>query len=324
MQDMLDRFFDISTLDEEGTPVKNTVFPVEGIFDQLRLSFSNVASDKGLRLRLRPSSAWVRSDPHLLHRILLNLVSNAIRYTRQGMVMVAARPTRDGTQLRIEVRDSGIGIDPRHHDEIFHEFFQVDNPERDRAKGLGVGLNIVDRACRLLDHPLSIRSALGCGTCFSVQVPTAPPEHSDVQIVAAEPTATGELDGLRLLLIEDDVLVTQALSTLLAAWGCKIAVAGNARMAYELSAQDEPFDIVVSDFRLGDGDNGIDAIRRLRGMASRPIAACLMSGDTGEQIKEQAQAAGIPLLLKPVRPAKLRSLLRRLTADNQPDRVDLT
>jgi PAS domain S-box-containing protein len=324
MQDMLDRFFDISRLDEEGTEITTGVFPIEGIFNQLRLSFSNVASDKGLRLRLRPSPAWVRSEPNLLHRILLNLVGNAIRYTQHGTVLVAARPTRDGTQLRIEVRDSGIGIDAQHHDEIFQEFFQVDNPQRDRAKGFGVGLNIVARACRLLNHPLSIRSALGCGTCFSVLVPIAPPAHSQAESLPDDATTMGELDGLSILLIEDDVLVTAGLSALLKAWGCKVAVANNARMACEMARQGKVCDIIVSDFRLGGGDNGIDAIRMLREIASQQTAACLMTGDTDPQIKKQAQAAGITLLLKPVRPAKLRSLLRRLMAEDQSDRADLT
>ena len=323
MQDMLDRFFDISRLDEDGTPVVATVFPIEGIFDQLRLSFSNVASDKGLRLRLRPSRAWVRSEPNLLHRILLNLVGNAIRYTQHGTVLVAARPTMDGTQLRIEVRDSGIGIEAQHHDEIFQEFFQVDNPQRDRAKGFGVGLNIVDRACRLLNHPLSIRSALGRGSCFSVLVPMAPPDY-DAQLVPAEAATSAELDGVSILLIEDDVLVTQGLSALLTEWGCKVTAAHDARMAYERYRQDGTADIIISDFRLGHGDNGIDAIRRLQKMASRPTAACLMTGDMDVRIREQAQAAGVSLLLKPVRPAKLRSLLRRLVAESQTERVDLT
>lgn len=206
MQDMLDGFFDISRLDSEQAQISRVAFPIEGIFGQLRNSFASAAGDKGLRLRFRPTKAWVESDPGLLHRILLNLVSNAVRYTQQGGILVACRPTQDDTQLRIEVRDSGVGIAAQHHEEIFQEFFQVENPERDRDKGLGVGLSIVDRACRLLNHPLSMRSAPGSGTRFTLTVPLAPARpdgsYEDATILAAKV----EFNGLRVLLIEDDAL----------------------------------------------------------------------------------------------------------------------
>ena len=312
MQDMLDGFFDLSRLDSEQTQISRVAFPIERVFGQLRDSFASAAADKGLRLRLRPSKAWVESDPGLIHRILLNLVSNAVRYTQHGGILVACRPIQDGTQLRIEVRDSGVGIAAQHHAEIFQEFFQVENPERDRNKGLGVGLSIVDRACRLLNHHLTMRSALGCGTRFTLTVPLAPAPPDGAYEDATLLTAKVEFDGLRVLLIEDHILGRVGLASLLTSWGCSVTEAEGANAACKLHLGDQTADIIISDFRLGGGINGIEAVDMLSANAGRRIAACLISGDTDANVNQQAQAAGLTLLQKPVRPAKLRSLLRHL------------
>ena len=317
MQDMLDGFFDISRLDSEQTHVSLAAFPIQGILEKLRDSVGRAANDKGLRLRLRPSEHWVESDPGLLLRILLNLVSNAVRYTQQGTILVACRTTNDGTRLRIEVRDSGVGIPARHHEDIFQEFFQVDNPERDRSKGLGVGLSIVDRACRLLNHPLSMRSAPGAGTCITVTVPLASALPGPAQLDSNELVAQTSFDGLRVLLIEDDALGREGLASLLASWGCRVMTADGAQAACDQCQQDHAPDIVISDFRLGGGINGIEAINSLNAVVGRPVAACLISGDTDVNVREQAKVAGLTLLQKPVRPAKLRSLIQHLV-QNRP------
>ncbi len=312
MQDMLDGLFDMSRLDSEPTLVSKIALPIEGIFGQLRHSLSGTASDKGLRLRIRPSKAWVESNPDLLHRILLNLVNNAVRYTPQGSVLVACRPTNDGTQLRIEVRDSGIGIDAQHHEEIFQEFFQINNQQRDRSKGMGVGLSIVDRACRMLKHPLLIHSALGHGTRFTLIVPLATPKAGGTYEGATGLTPTIDFNGLRALLIEDDELGRMGLASLLDSWGCTVMVAEGAQTACDLYVPERAPDIIISDFRLGGGVNGIEAVDRLSALAGRRIAACLISGDTDANLIQQAKAARLTLLQKPVRPAKLRNLMRHL------------
>lgn len=312
LQDMLEGLFDISRLDSDQTQIGKAEFPIEAVFGPLRRSLSGAASDKGLRLRFRPSPAWVESDPGLLNRILLNLVSNAIRYTQHGSVLVACRPTNDGSQLRIEVRDSGVGIVPEHHEDVFQEFFQIDNPQRDRSKGLGVGLSIVERACRLMEHPLAMRSAPGRGTCFTVTVPLV---QARVGGKYEEPTHLASQDefvGLRVLLIEDDALGRVGLSSLLASWGCSVKTVEGAQAADELYRQEKAPDMIISDFRLGGGVNGIEAVGMVRGATGQTIAACLISGDTDAKVRDQAQAAGLTLLQKPVRPAKLRSLMRHL------------
>jgi PAS domain S-box-containing protein len=312
MQDMLDGFFDIARLESGQTEIKRAAFPIDSIFGQLQQNFADATSAKGLRLRFRPSSAWVDSDPGLLGRILLNIVSNAVRYTPRGTVLVACRPTRDGKTLRIEVRDSGVGIAAQHHEDIFQEFFQVENPQRDRAQGLGVGLNIVQRACHLLNHPLMLRSAPGCGTCFTLIVPLAPRRVGGRFEEARELASKVHFKGLRVALIEDDELGRLGLASLLRSWGCSVSEFDGAQAACDHYRLDEPPELIISDFRLGGGMDGIEAVERLRALAGRPVAACLISGDTHANVRSRAQAAGLSLLQKPVRPAKLRSLVHHL------------
>jgi len=316
LQEMLDVFFDYSRLDAQSTDVKRQPFAIDDVFDKLRLCFANSAAGKGLHLRIRPSSAWVLSDPVLLQRILLNLVSNALQYTPQGNILVSCRRVHGNTQARIEVWDSGIGIAMPNHEKVFEEFFQVENPERDRNKGLGLGLSMVQRACRLLNHPLMLRSGLGCGSRFSFLVPLAPTLSTLTSETPVDATPMGELAGLHVLLIEDDALGSRALQGLLVAWGCQVSVAGDAEMACELVHQGPSPDYVVSDYRLRGAHNGIDAIRLLRELSGQDIAACLISGDTEMDLRQKAQAAGLVLLQKPVPPAKLRSLLRRVVSAN--------
>ena len=184
LQDMLDAFFDYSRLDSQLTHAHLQGFALNAVFDTLRTSFSDMASQKGLRLRIRPTTAWVQSDPVLLHRVLLNLLSNAVQHTHSGSVLLSCRPGSGRGVLHIEVRDSGIGIAQEHQQKVFEEFYQVENPERDRNKGLGLGLSIVERSCKLLDHRIALRSALGCGSTFTLQVPQG---SADVALPASGP-----------------------------------------------------------------------------------------------------------------------------------------
>jgi signal transduction histidine kinase/CheY-like chemotaxis protein len=310
LQDMLDAFFDYSRLDAKSMHVRQCAFPLDGVFEQLNNSFAGAAAGKGLRLRIRPSPAWLQTDPILLHRILLNLVSNAVQHTPRGSVLVSCRPTHGLTHARIEVWDSGIGIAAQHHQKIFEEFFQVENPERDRSKGLGLGLSIVERSCKLLGHPLVMRSSLGCGTRFTLRVPLAPAQAIDTAAAAADTSMKNEFESLHILLIEDDALGSAAVEGLLASWGCQVSVAGDAQMACDLLRHGPTPDFIVSDYRLRGLHHGVDAIRLLRQLSGQQIAACVISGDTDENVRQQTQAAGLVLLQKPVRPAKLRSLLR--------------
>lgn len=309
LQDMLENLFDVSRFGTGSVQVQARPFPINEVFDQLRDGFAGAACDKGLCLRIRQSPAWLQGDPMLLHRILFNLVSNALRYTPQGSILVACRPATDASHARVEVWDSGVGIAEPHHEKIFEEFYQVENPERDRAKGLGLGLSIVAHTCKLLKLPLSMRSQPGCGTRFTLQMPVtqALPEWAQA---AEAPVDT--LSGRHIMLIKDDTAGRHAMASLLASWGCTVVVADGPERACELLQATPTPDAVISDYRLRDGTNGIDVVRQLRQAASQPLAACLLSGDTDSHLKQWADDAGLALLHKPVRPAKLRSLLGHL------------
>jgi signal transduction histidine kinase/CheY-like chemotaxis protein len=314
MQDLLDGLLDISRLDAGVVHVNLRAMPVNDLFDQIRHAMTNTATDKGLRLRVRPTRAWVRSDPVLLHRIVQNLVANAVRYTHRGSVLLACRASGTG-QVRIEVWDSGIGIAPEHHQQIFGEFYQVGNPERDRTKGLGLGLNIVERTARLLSHAFYLRSSLGQGTRFTLELPSAA-DASATSFEVLEPTPVASLNGLAVMVIEDDALASEGVVGLLESWGCRVTAADGQQTALQqMQAKGVP-DVIMSDYRLRDGENGIEAVNALRAAAGRPIAACLASGDTDQALIQKAKEAQLTLLHKPVRPAKLRSLLRSLAPQN--------
>ena len=324
MQDLLDGLLDVSKLDAGAVQVNLHAAPLAPIFERVRLAMLDAASDKGLRLRVRPTSAWVRSDPVLLQRILLNLVANAVRYTEQGSVLLACRTqggvaaagrstgTGTGARTRIEVWDSGIGIAPEHQTQVFREFYQVGNSERDRTRGLGLGLNIVQRTALLLGHPLALSSSLGQGSRFTLDVPLAQAGLATPGAAVPDAVPGASLAGLTVLVIEDDALATEGLVGLLQSWGCTVTAAQGQQQALAHLAHSGAPDVIVSDYRLRNGENGIATVTALWTACAERIAACLMSGDTDPALILQAKEAGLTLLHKPVRPAKLRSLLRSL------------
>lgn len=315
LQDLLDALLDISRLDAQVVRVHVEPFALMPLLDQLRVNLLPLAQEKGLRLRVHSSGAWVMSDAMLLQRILLNLVNNAVRYTARGGVLVACRRIRGGRYLRLEVWDSGIGIAPEHQRDIFREFFQIGNSERDRNKGLGLGLNIVERTAHLLGHSLRLCSRPGQGTRFSIEVPVAaaPPEKQRSFSLPARARAVDDLSGLSVLVIEDNELVSRALQFLLEAWGCQVRTAQGLEDALPLIAEGVVPEVIVSDYRLREGANGIDAIRHVRALSGRPVPACLMSGDTDSELMRLAGlGAGLPLLHKPVRAEDLRGMIQQL------------
>lgn len=323
MQDLLDALLDISKLDAGAVQVQIRPFALADLFTQLQGALLLMAEEKGIRLRVRSTQLWLMSDRALLYRIMLNLVSNAVRYTSQGSVLVACRVAADGMSVRIEVWDSGIGIAPEHHQAIFKEFYQVGNIERDRGKGLGLGLNIVERTAQLLGLPLDMCSSLGMGTRFSLRAPLASNDAAMDRRNPLRVEAPDELAGLAVLVIEDDALARAGLVGLLESWGCVVGSAESMSTALrQLDSRPAP-DVIVSDYRLRDGEDGMAVIRALRAAAGQTIPACLMSGDTDQGLMQAARLTGLTLLHKPVRPAKLRSLIRRLAVEIQVEGRDL-
>lgn len=315
MQDLLDGLLDLSRLESGAVAVNRDTVSVGAMFDAVRSALAPLAAAKGLRLRVRNSNVWVCTDRLLLQRIVMNLVHNAIRYTHSGSVLLTCRPANSGKNARIEVWDSGIGISPEHQSDIFREFYQVGNAGRDRGRGLGLGLSIVERSARLLGHEFALRSNLGCGTRFSICAPMAAAPGDRLLArdeIAVEPLG---LHGLRVMVIEDDAMARDAIEALLQAWGCQVHAAPGLEQADNAVQTGFVPDVIVSDYRLGETDNGLTTIAALRALVGTNVPACLMSGDTDGGLMQAARDAGLILLHKPVRPAKLRAFLRRAAID---------
>ena len=314
MNELFKALLDISKLDAGVLKPDLSEFPVERLLKRIETTFAAAAREKGLRLRVVPSSAWVRSDFIMLERILLNLVSNAVRYTAQGGVVIGCR--RRGGHVRIDVCDSGIGIPEDQQRNVFAEFYRLGGPDLERAGGLGLGLAIVERLGSLLGHPIALISQPGRGTRFSVSVPWAA-----IREKASEPaqlldaivdTARGKL----VVIVDDDELVLDSMRGLLQGWGCRVIAAKSDSAALaSLGDHSGRPDLIISDYQLADGRTGFEAIEHLRGALGAPIPAFLMSGDTAPERLREAGASGYHLLHKPISPAVLRATLNHFLRD---------
>jgi signal transduction histidine kinase/CheY-like chemotaxis protein len=313
MNELFNALLDISKLDAGVLAPSISEFPVDHLLKRIEMTFMAAAREKGLRLRVVSNDAWVRSDFILLERILLNLVSNAVRYTIQGGVVVGCR--RHAGRLRIEVWDSGIGIPKDQRRNIFGEFYQLAATELDRRGGLGLGLAIVDRLCRLLNHPIEVTSQLGRGSRFAISVPLGSPLRSaEHPPQAAVDQATGKF----VVVIDDDALVLDGMRGVLKSWGCSVVTASSESDALAaLTEHERPPDLIISDYRLGDGKTGFELIERLRGTFGASIPAFLISGDTAPERLHEASASGYYLLHKPVLPITLRAVISQLLKDHE-------
>ncbi|MBO0756103.1 MAG: HAMP domain-containing protein, partial [Bradyrhizobiaceae bacterium] len=314
MNELFNALLDISKLDAGALVLNKTDFPVARLLRRVEATFADTALENGLRLRMVPSSLWVHSDFILLERILLNLVSNATRYTRRGGVVIGCR--RRGALLRIDVCDSGVGIHEDQQENIFSEFYQIAGPEQlGNQRGLGLGLAIVERLARLLGHSIELTSRVGRGSRFSISAPivAAPVVTSPVKTAEA---SFDLLNGKSILVIDDDERVRESMRGLLHGWGCRVTTADSEVAALSVVADHgQDLDLIVSDYRLANGSTGIAAIERVRRAVGATIPAILVSGDTAPERLREASASGFQLLHKPVPPMTLRALLSRLLGD---------
>jgi len=232
----------------------------------------------------------VFSDPVLLSRIIRNLVSNAIKYTEQGTISI--HYSQQGSQLLLSVTDTGIGIAEQEHENIFKEYKQLNNNERDRQKGVGLGLALVSRMCELLDHDIEVKSTFGQGAVFTLSLPLGDP--SQVIHVAKEEN-TSSIEGINVLLVDDELPILDAMQSLLSQWQCQC-----------------PVDLIISDYRLSGDLNGIQCIEHLRGIVGEATPAVLLSGDTDPNLLNTVQQAGFYMLHKPLKPARLRNVMTLL------------
>ncbi len=306
LERLFDNLLDISRLDAGQVAVKRTIVPLNDIFARLRSMFSSPAQEKNLQLRLRPTPLHVNTDSTLLLRVLSNLLSNALRYTEKGGIVVGCR--RRGDKVRIEVWDTGMGIPVEHQERIFEEFYQLNNPERDRTRGLGLGLATVRRIAQLLDHPVQVRSRVGKGSCFSIEVPIADPAQLPAPTTTVEQKVPNLLGGKFIVVIDDEASVRLGMQSLLESWGCKCLTASNAAEALANMDGRTP-DFIIADLRLRGEDTGIEAIKTLRAELGENIPAVLVSGDTATEQLRKVSAAGLTLMHKPLKAVRLRALL---------------
>ncbi len=309
LEDLLDVLLDISKLDAGVIqPQPETIF-LQQTFDNLHQEFEDHARLKDLTLRFHRTGILTKSDPILLSRILRNLISNAIRYTDSGSVLIGCRYKKDS--IIIEVRDSGRGIPVEKQAEIFKEFRQLDNPERDRSKGLGLGLAIVDRLSHLLEHQIELVSSLDNGSIFKLRVPIAT-TVPDIFSSPQEPTISDKLTGLKILAIDDELSILDGMNQLLTGWGCSTTVAENCEQACAfLKSHNWQPDIILADYRLRDGQTGADAIKKINECLGTDTPAIIITGDTAPDRIREARLSGYPLLHKPIQPARLRSVLQQ-------------
>jgi two-component system, sensor histidine kinase len=315
LEQLFNALLDISRLDAGVLQPAVRHFRLQELLMRLVNDYAPEAEQKGLKLECPACEFVLRSDPTLLERILRNFISNAVRYTEQGVVRVDG--VVRGDRVHIEVTDSGIGIPLDQQHEIFSEFYQLGNPERDRTKGLGLGLAIVDRVARLLEHPIHVQSAPGQGSRFSVEVPLGDPQHllADLlaDVVAEVDSALSDLVELRVMIVDDEISIREGMHTLLEQWGCAVIVSGSEDEAVAVAREAGSVpEAIIADYRLRAERTGVQAIERLRHEFGSAIPALIMSGDTAAERLREARASGYQLVHKPVQPAMLRTFLRNV------------
>jgi signal transduction histidine kinase/ActR/RegA family two-component response regulator len=298
--EMLNTLLDFSRIEAGVIEPNLQPFRLQPLLNKIEREFGSQADIKGITYRSRETTLAVQSDPMLVELILRNLVSNAIRYTERGGVLVTCR--KHGSGAALEVWDTGIGIAPSHQQLVFREFLQLANPERDRQKGLGLGLAIVHGLARTLKHNLSLSSTPGRGSVFRLLLPIATVTLPDEAGRLAEPEK--QLLEMRVLVVEDDEIVRNGMRILLNNWGCECDAAGSIEEALDLARMHTP-DLIICDYRLREHRTGIEAIKALRALLGNELPALLITGDTAPDRLREALVSGIPILHKPVAPDQL-------------------
>ena len=307
---LLNALLDVSELEVGAIKPRFESFSVNNMLISIFQSFLPLAKDKGLNFRVVPSSLYVRSDPALLERILGNFMSNAIRYTNKGSVLIGCR--KRGDKVVIEVWDTGCGISDDQMSLIYEDFYQIENKERDRGKGLGLGLALAKRLSESLEHKIVSKSTFGSGSCFSVLVNIGEKtvdENQDESFMNIM-----NLSGANILLVEDDMDVLRATKQLLESWGCKVKTARNKDEVMNL-IKENPYDnpdIILADNRLPGDASGIDITYLIQEKLQVSIPCVIMTGDVERNHVQSIIDQGFPVLLKPIQPAKFRAMLSHL------------
>jgi signal transduction histidine kinase/CheY-like chemotaxis protein len=310
---LLNGLLDISRLDAGVVKPEPRPLPLQRVFDAMRANFAEQARQKALTLQVRATDLWVSSDRVLLEQILGNLLSNAVRYTTRGEVLLRAR--RRGDQVALQVWDTGPGIPEDQREAIFREYYQLGNPQRDLEQGLGIGLAIVRRAAALLGSEVRLCSRIGRGSMFSLRVPAAAPV-APAEDAAPSPAAATR--GVCVLALDDDRAVLDALEELLGAWGHRLIAANRSADAIAL-ARAENAQLIIADYRLAESMTGAEALRQILAACAPSTVGAIITGDTSPERIREAVASGYTILHKPIEPAALRKLIDSAVASIAPD-----
>lgn len=305
---LFNSLLDVSRLDAEIIDFNPSHITAADIFDGLRAQFMHQAAEKNIRLHVEPADHVFYSDAILLERVLRNLVSNAVQYTESGSIILSCVDHTDGSKL-IKLKDSGIGIPAESAEDVFSEYYQLNNLSRDRSKGLGLGLAIVQRLCELMDIDLNMQSEESIGTEFTLLVPGGDPAQIKPRV---KPDKTMEAKDRRILVIDDEVQVLQGMRHMLEGWGCKVMLAESTRDALKIIAlSEEQPELIISDFRLQESD-GMDAVEAIREALDTVVPAIIISGDTSPERLKQVKKTGLLFLHKPVRADELHQHMQAL------------
>ncbi len=314
LEGLFSELLDITKIDTGGVDIQPEHFAMRDMFNRIRLTFEPNAFEKGLMLRFRGEQHHCYADPLIVERILRNLVSNAIRYTEDGGVLVTCR--RHGDRLLLQIWDSGIGITEKEQGRIFEEFYQTQSSrplEPHHRKGLGLGLAIVKRLADLMDTPLTLRSRVGHGTVFTLVLPVGRAPRLQ-PILSSSPTSLGlSLDRRHVVVVEDEQAVLEGLQVLLKGWGATVSAFDSVdavkRWAERLPAGVPAPDLLIVDYRLPEQQTGIDAIKAVRARFGAMLPTIMITGSTMTGHEAEAQAYNFHLLIKPVVPTKLRAMI---------------
>jgi PAS domain S-box-containing protein len=313
MSRLLNALLDISKLESGAIKPEPTDFSVSTLFEELSRDFAGIAAKKRLRLQIEASQNWAHSDPSLVEQILRNLISNAVKYTREGSVWL--RCQHENTAVRLEVGDTGIGIPRDQLPLIYDEFYQVGVQANSTREGYGLGLSIVQRLVKLLQLQLEVHSMVGKGSVFSLLLPAA---RSRPQISSKMPeiktSNNASAGGSRVLLVEDDLAVRDATRLLLKVEGYQVVAVASLAEALQRAREAEGLDLLVTDYHLGEGETGIQVIAAVRDALKAPVKSVLITGDTSSAIKDLPRDPFFRVASKPIKAEELLTLLRGLLA----------
>ncbi len=313
---LLSALLDISRLDSGGLHPQPSHFRLQTLLEPLAHEYASIAEAQNLRLEVSESDAVVHTDPMLLETVLRNLLSNAIKYTISGQISIETNVGDDG--VKIEVKDTGVGIPQQHLDKIFDEFWRAPGAATSEKSSMGLGLSIVVRICQLLGTEIAVESVVGKGSCFSLSL-SAGDAAQLREPATADPMAT-ELgfNGCLVVLVDDNTQVLRSMVRLLQDWDCQVVAASSVEeVLTTIINEDLAPQLLLTDYHLSHGATGIEAIDAINAEITRPAAAIMISSDNSKALREELEQLEIPLLTKPLAPARLRALMQHLLAKSQ-------